>query len=191
MRKLGDTDVFKKTVALRVDLNVPVKDGKVLDDTRILSITSTLQYLKKQKQQDLEGSLYRFFSEKLSNPINQKNIRSEYPQASVHRRNSGYALDVLLDGFTDSELAGLNLSKLLTGSEGTLAFVTSITLSLDPTPPQEAVMVAAHYDSIEKCLRSVAPLMKHPLFTCEMMDKIILDCTKNNLTQAKNRFFLK
>ena len=49
MRKLGDTDVFNKTIALRVDLNVPVKDGKVLDDTRILSITSTLQYLKKQK----------------------------------------------------------------------------------------------------------------------------------------------
>ena len=49
MRKLGDTDVFKKTVALRVDLNVPVKDGKVLDDTRILAITQTLHYLKKQK----------------------------------------------------------------------------------------------------------------------------------------------
>ena len=49
MRKLGDTDVFNKTIALRVDLNVPVKDGKVLDDTRILSITSTLQYLRKQK----------------------------------------------------------------------------------------------------------------------------------------------
>ena len=49
MRKLGDTDVFNKTIALRVDLNVPVKDGKVLDDTRILSITSTLQYLRKQQ----------------------------------------------------------------------------------------------------------------------------------------------
>ncbi|MDA9659996.1 phosphoglycerate kinase [Pseudomonadota bacterium] len=48
MRKLGDTDVFNKTVALRVDLNVPVKDGKVLDDTRILAITQTLLYLKKQ-----------------------------------------------------------------------------------------------------------------------------------------------
>jgi phosphoglycerate kinase len=49
MRKLGDTDVFNKTVALRVDLNVPVKDGKVLDDARILAISQTLSYLKKQK----------------------------------------------------------------------------------------------------------------------------------------------
>ena len=49
MRKLSDTDVFNKTIALRVDLNVPVRDGKVLDDTRILSITSTLQYLRKQQ----------------------------------------------------------------------------------------------------------------------------------------------
>ena len=49
MRKLRDTDVFNKTVVLRVDLNVPVKDGKVLDDTRILAITQTLNYLKQQK----------------------------------------------------------------------------------------------------------------------------------------------
>ena len=110
--------------------------------------------------------------------------------ASVHRRNSGYA-DTLLNGFIDPTFSVLNLSKLLTGSEGSLAFVSSITLSLDSIPPQEAVMVAAQYDSIEKCLQSVAPLMKHPLYTCEMMDKTILDCTKNNLSQAKNRFFLK
>ena len=48
MRKLGDTDVLNKTVALRVDLNVPVKHGKVLDDARILAIIPTLQYLQKQ-----------------------------------------------------------------------------------------------------------------------------------------------
>ena len=48
MSKLGDTDVLNKTVALRVDLNVPVKEGKVLDDARILAIIPTLQYLQKQ-----------------------------------------------------------------------------------------------------------------------------------------------
>ena len=149
------------------------------------------QYRKKEKQQDLEGAIYKFFTEKLSEPSHQENIRNEYPLASVHRRNSGYALDTLLNDFIDPAFSVLNLSKLLTGSEGSLAFVTSITLSLDSIPPMEAVMVAAHYDSIEKCLQSVAPLMKHPLYTCEMMDKTILDCTKNNLSQTKNRFFLK
>ena len=149
------------------------------------------QFGEKEKQQNLEGAIYRFITKKLSDPLHQENICSEYPQANVHRRNSGYALDALLDDFINPSSPVINLSKLLTGSEGSLAFITSISLSLDVIPPKEAVMVAAHFHSIEKCLHSVAPLMKHPLFTCEMMDKTILDCTKNNIAQAKNRFFLK
>ena len=71
MRKLSDTDVFNKTIALRVDLNVPVRDGKVLDDTRILSITSTLQYLRKQQSKIVLISHFgrpkpRIFDEKFS-----------------------------------------------------------------------------------------------------------------------------
>lgn len=149
------------------------------------------QWAKKEKQQDLEGALYRFFNEQLAKPEVQKNIRDHYPKASVHRRNTGYALDALLNDYLRSEEPMINLSKLLTGSEGTLAMITAITFSLEELPPREAVMIAAHYESIEDCLRSVAPLMKHPLYTCEMMDKTILDCTKNNIAQAKNRFFLK
>ena len=45
MRKLPETNVLNKTIALRVDLNVPVENDKVLDDTRIIAIIPTLEYL--------------------------------------------------------------------------------------------------------------------------------------------------
>ncbi len=52
-------------------------------------------------------------------------------------------------------------------------------------------MIAAHFDSVEKCLQAVVPAMRHSLFTCEMMDKVILDCTKNSLKYRENRFFIE
>ncbi len=160
-------------------------DGRVV----LFEAKEMEECFKKGSKSDLEHQIYQFFTEILSDPDHQKSIRTEYPKATVHRRNTGYALDALLNDFTDHKVPMLNLAKLIAGSEGTLGFVTAITLSLDDVPPQESVMVAAHYDSIIKCLRSVAPLMKHPLYTCEMMDKTILDCTKNNSNHAKNRFF--
>ena len=48
MRKLSETNVLNKTITLRVDLNVPVENDKVLDDTRILAIIPTLEYLLTQ-----------------------------------------------------------------------------------------------------------------------------------------------
>ena len=82
------------------------------------------------------------------------------------------------------------MCKLLSGSEGTLAFTTQITLQLDQLQPRESMMVAAHFETIEQCLNSVEAVMQHNLFTCEMMDKTILDCTKQNKTQLENRKFV-
>src|SRR5690606_18740195 len=109
----------------------------------------------------------------------------------IHRRNTGYAIDELLkcEVFSEAKEA-FNMSKLLSGSEGTLAFTTQITLQLDDLPPTESIMVAAHYNSIEECLNSVEMVMTHNLYTCEMMDKTILDCTKHNKTQEQNRQFI-
>ena len=47
MRLLSDLDIAKKKVALRLDLNVPIKEGVVTDDTRILASLETLNYLIK------------------------------------------------------------------------------------------------------------------------------------------------
>jgi hypothetical protein len=49
-------------------------------------------------------------------------------------------------------------------------------------------MVVAHFHSIQESLEAVVVAMKHHLYTCEMIDDTILDCTKNNREQSKNRF---
>ncbi len=51
MKKIEDLDdLNNKKVLLRLDLNVPLKDGKILDTTRIDKILLTLNYLIKKKQ---------------------------------------------------------------------------------------------------------------------------------------------
>src|SRR5690606_22194372 len=40
-------------------------------------------------------------------------------------------------------------------------------------------------------LADVVPVMQHSLHLCEMMDKVILDCTRNNRAQLPNRFFVQ
>lgn len=146
---------------------------------------------KKKDEDSLEGAIYSVLYDELSNPENQKRIKSEFPKKSIHRRNTGYAVDELLkSNIFGNQETDFNLCNLLSGSEGTLAFTTEITLQLDDLPPPLSAMVATHYHTLEDCLGDVAPVMQHNLHMCEMMDKVILDCTKNNRSQLANRFFV-
>lgn len=146
----------------------------------------------KIENESLESLLYKNVFNELNNSAIKKEIKKEFPKESIHRRNTGYAVDELLKSNALGEVEDdFNFCKLLSGSEGTLAFTTEITLQLDDLPPKLSAMVVTHYKSLEDCLSDVAPTMQHSLHTCEMMDKIILDCTKSNKQQLANRFFVE
>lgn len=140
----------------------------------------------------LENKIYQQLDQKLSDPTIRDQILKDFPKAGIHRRNTGYAVDELLhlQPFTKAGPA-FNLCKLLAGSEGTLAFTTEIRLSLDPLPAPEAVVIAVHFDSIRASMDATLIAMRYDPSACELMDKIILDCTKGNLEYEKSRFFVE
>lgn len=149
------------------------------------------EFLQKTTQTSLEGRIYKTIYDELKHKDVQNRIVENFPKPEIHRRNTGYAIDELIkSGVFNGNSEPFNMCKLLSGSEGTLAFTTEITLKLDVLPPTESMMVAAHFESIEKCLQSVELTMQHHLYTCEMMDKTVLDCTKQNKTQTENRRFV-
>ncbi|MCB0445273.1 MAG: FAD-binding oxidoreductase, partial [Gelidibacter sp.] len=160
-------------------------------DAVFKNVTSE-EFYKKTKLKTLEGHIYQTIHKELESKTVQNEIKINFPKPEIHRRNTGYAIDELIksDVFLNSN-EPFNMCKLLSGSEGTLAFTTEITLQLDDLPPKESMMVTAHFKSIEACLNAVELVMQHHLYTCEMMDKTILDCTKHNKTQQENRQFIQ
>lgn len=140
----------------------------------------------------LESKVYQKIKDILSNKENQTEIIKEYPDPDLERRNTGYALDILLNSspFTESKTP-FNYTKLLAGSEGTLAFTTEIKLNLVPLPPKNKALVCVHLKTVPDALRANLIALKFDPVAVELMDKVILDLTKQNIEQEKNRFFVE
>lgn len=140
----------------------------------------------------LEANIYRKVRSLLSNYDNQVEIRKEFPKKSIERRNTGYAVDLLVD--TNPFVAGgpdFNFCTLIAGSEGTLAFITEIKLNVVPLPPKESGLLCVHFNTIDESLRANLIGLKYHPSASELIDHFILECTKDNIEQRKNRFFVK
>jgi FAD/FMN-containing dehydrogenase/Fe-S oxidoreductase len=140
----------------------------------------------------LEATIYKTVRSLLSNYENQQEIRTQFPKKSVERRNTGYAVDVLLDSspFTAGG-EDFNFCKLIAGSEGTLVFITEIKLNVVALPPKEIGLLCVHFNSIDEALRANVIALKYKPSASELIDHYVLERTKDNIEQRKNRFFVQ
>lgn len=113
-------------------------------------------------------------------------IEDNFPDKSLKRRSCGYALDECLWGND-----GLNIPALITGSEGTLALVTEIELSLDPLPGENKMLVAAHLHELNDSWQTNLIALRHHPTAVELMDGCLLDLCKGNKQAEQDRFFVQ
>jgi FAD/FMN-containing dehydrogenase/Fe-S oxidoreductase len=180
--------VYKSTREHTLEVKAFLSDGS----KAVFKALSFDGFIAKCSGDTLEASIYRSIRSQLSNYENQVEVRKEFPKKSIERRNTGYAIDLLLDTapFTAGE-ADFNFCKLLAGSEGTLAFTTEIKLNLVPLPPKEVGLLCIHFNTVDEALRANLIALKYKPSASELIDHYILDCTKDNIEQRQNRFFVQ
>ena len=156
---------------------------------------------EKGREESIEGHaplIQNIYSQLIRWALNEKTVQlieENYPDKSLRRRSCGYAIDEVIEDLHNTakllEERCINLCKVLAGSEGTLAFITEIKIDLDPLPPKEKMVVCAHCDTLQKSfLGNLVALKFHPT-AIELMDRNILELSKQNVEQQKNRFFVQ
>ncbi len=84
--------------------------------------------------------------------------------------------------YTTKGVVGYDLTRLIVGSEGTLAVIVEATLKLTPLP-QATGGLTAHYRDIDSCAQAIAAIMAQPLIPSALE---FLDDASLNLIRAKH-----
>lgn len=166
----------------------------ILSDASEVTVKSLSkkEVLEKCEGNSLENKIYKETYRILSDSTNQEKIISKYPTQELNRRNNGYAIDQLLKcNLFDHGNEDFNFCKLLSGSEGTLAFTTDVKLNLVPLPPKAIGVIAVHMNTLEETFKANLIALKYKPGAVELIDGKILEYSKVNLEQKKNRFFIK
>jgi len=154
----------------------------VLEQTVVLADTSIVQFREISRPavptgNSLEAACYstvlRLAREHAAE------IDRRYPK--ILRRVMGYNLDEFRDPSKP-----INLARIMVGSEGTLGVVLEAKLRLVPLPKAKAVMVISFADLLE-ALAAAPVILRHGPSAVEVMDKSILDNTRQNAVLDKIR----
>ncbi len=151
--------------------------------TEMLEYVSVAGFAPQSLEEKIYHQLWRWSQDEAL----MRKIGEEFPEKMLRRRNCGYALDLVLNDIRNHQA---NLCKLLAGSEGTLAFAYELKLNLEPLPPKEKMLVCAHCAKLEDVFKANLVALRHSPRAVELMDSNVLELSKKNIEQAKNRFFV-
>jgi glycolate oxidase len=83
---------------------------------------------------------------------------------------------------TAKGVVGYDLTRLITGSEGTLAVITSVTLRLIPKPSHQKTTLAFFLD-VRSAVRTVSEIIRNKVVPAaiELMDRLSIDCVRDDI----------
>ena len=182
--------IYGSTREQTLEIQGLLSDGSL---TTLGPLSATrLRQLIKSEPNTLANRILRDSYQLLANPSVQQEIIRRFPKPSIDRRNTGYALDRVIDCDAFSNCSKpFNLCQLIAGSEGTLMMITEIKLQLHELPPPETAVQCAHFDSIEEALQATQIAMQFQPYACELIDHLIIAGARRNLGQSENLNFVQ
>jgi FAD/FMN-containing dehydrogenase/Fe-S oxidoreductase len=168
--------VYGKTLDHVLELTVCLSDGSEV----VLKDLSPEELAKKAAGNGVEGRACREIQRLAAK--HREEILARYPK--ILRRVSGYNLDEFV------KPRPFNLSRMIVGSEGTLACVVEAKMCLVPKPKWTALDVIHFHDDIEALQASYAILDTAP-YALESTDKMVLDLARGNIVQSKRLGFVQ
>ena len=83
---------------------------------------------------------------------------------------------------TQKGVAGYDLVRLISGSEGTLAVITAMTLRLVPKPETKRTMVA-FFENVSLAVQTVSKIIRNKIVPSilEFMDRLCIDCVREEM----------
>lgn len=115
-------------------------------------------------QPGLEGELYR--EVRRIGVEQHEEIERRFPK--IMRRVSGYNLDDFV-----RDTGPMDLSRMVVGSEGTLAIVTEAKLRLH-TLPRFKGLAAVHFNTLVEAAEATVASLEHPVASIELVDSVVV-----------------
>ncbi len=168
--------LFGKTVDHVLEADILLAEGTEMH----LESCTPEAYQQKANQDNREGDVYKSFKKLIY--AHSDEIKKRFPK--VMRRVGGYNLDEFVH--TDQ----WNLSKLVCGSEGTLATTLELKLNLVDLPKHKSVCVV-HFSEVLEAISAVESMLPYNPSAVEILDKTVVGLSRSNLTTKHHCHFIQ